>query len=268
MFAVKLNAWLAVCVAIAFGSICEAASASAGSSVATAPAVSLGIQEFGNTATDNPGDGFCSFGSGGDPSANGRSFWLLSATTGDRFTVDFESTTPPALTQLWEGAPGVRVYPVGTTDFNIDAANIVAESHTQDNGKGQLVFTAPRTGIMPLRFSNCSDNDASGAYDFVASVLHRAILGVKTATDARRHRTKVAVSLHTPDGDLINPGGFTLLCATQQGRTFRTVAKVVPATECTVEWQKAQRGKRQIVRLTVTGPGYLRANISVRVQAK
>jgi hypothetical protein len=242
--------------------------AAGGGSIATAPTVSFGVQEFGNTAIDDPGDGFCSFGAGGDPSANGRSFWLLSAITGDLFKIDFESTVPPAPNQFWEGAPGLGAYPVGTTDFNFDTESHVAGANTQDNGKGELVFTAPRTGTMVLRFANCSDNDSSGAYDFVATVLHRAVLGVRTATNARRHRTKVSLSLHTPDGGLINPGGFTLFCATQQGRTFRTVAKVVPATGCTVKWHKAQRGKRQLVRLTVTGPGYLGVNTSVRVTAR
>jgi len=133
--------------------------ADGGPSIAAAPGIAYGQQEFGSTATG----GFESQGCCACPVYN--SYWLATVVAGDRVTVN------------WEGAANstyLAVYPVHTTDFTVATTDPAEEQGLNSNGKNQLVFAG----------SNCT-----AAYDpdtgkqiwiidgpteqFVASLVYR-----------------------------------------------------------------------------------------------
>ena len=99
-----------------------------------------GQQEFGNTATDNP-NAACVLGHGVEAE---WSYWLTpSLTAGDQLTVDFGG-----LANLY-----AYLYPVGTTDYNVSSTDWVANANAVDTQHGEVRYSAPRDGVMPLEFS-------------------------------------------------------------------------------------------------------------------
>jgi hypothetical protein len=142
--------WAAFALAPSF------AVADGGTSIASAPIVPYGQQQFGNTATGAREDGCDS---------KYYSFWGLPVLAGDEAVDDWETVAP--YTQL-------LLMPVGTTDFTFHQTNWVTYQNLSSNNKNQLRYRAPVTGIMPLVFSYCeygSENPA-GPYTFIASVRH------------------------------------------------------------------------------------------------
>jgi hypothetical protein len=137
--------------------------AEGGKTIATAPPVVYGQQEFGNIAMgqEYPEKG-CGFLGGG---TYRDQFWTINATAGDLLTID------------WGGAGNMKLwlYPVGTTDYTVFNYETVAEQEQNANGKNQLQYTVPVSGIMPLEFSVCDyggANEAPGPYNFTVTAQH------------------------------------------------------------------------------------------------
>lgn len=142
------------------------ASASGGASIASAPLVVYGQQEFGNTASD-----------GGNASPNGvsldcdngpnyESLWNLPVVAGDKVTIDYEGAIG-----------GLLIFETGTTDYSVGSARY-RESYPGENRKGEFVFSAPRTGIMPINFFLGCASYGPGPYDFTAADRHKLILSL------------------------------------------------------------------------------------------
>ncbi|MBS1862359.1 MAG: hypothetical protein JSS68_11690 [Actinobacteria bacterium] len=138
--------------------------AEGGKTIATAPPVVYGQQEFGNTATgqEYPGKGCGLLGIG----KYYDEFWIVNATAGDVLTIN------------WSGANGttLRLYPAGTTDYTVfgETNSPAAEQELNPNGSSQLIYTVPVSGVMPLEFAVCDElsGEPPGPYNFTATAQH------------------------------------------------------------------------------------------------
>jgi len=220
--ATALGAIVAACV------LPVPANAAGGKDIGSAPIVAYDQSQFGNTATDSDIE-----------QCNEKdSWWLLPVASGDRITIDFEG----------EGVKYARVWPVGTTDFNIESTNYVDERESGSNGKGELVVKASQTGTMPLSFSNydCDFGDSvdPGPYDFTAYIKH----GVRVAIphrDSRPRRGTLAVTARTPDG-----GTWKRLGSASVSHSVANIA---------YSFLKSTRGKKVDLRAVASGDAYTTA---------
>lgn len=169
------------------------AQAEGGASIAAAPTVAYGQQEFGSTATG----GYLTFGCG----PGYRSFWALPVVAGDQVTIDWESTI--STTEM-------VVAPVGTTDYNMAHSDNLTEQALAGNNKNSFQFTAPQTGTMPLWFRSCEDIGATpGPYAFTAADQHALATALTPATyiypnSAIGGTVSLADGSPTPDGMVFN----------------------------------------------------------------
>ena len=159
------------------GYLAPSALAAGGNSIAAAPTVAYGQQEFGNTLTDNNVHVDC----------HGWSYWLLPVTAGDHLTIDFEG----------QGAQSEALYPVGTNDFNVTDTSPVQEATLGENGHQQALYTVKQTGVMPLVFYVSVERgcgEANGPYDFTVSAEHALVLSLSAArVNRHRHETTFGI---------------------------------------------------------------------------
>jgi hypothetical protein len=232
--------------------------ATAGATIASAPAVSYGVQEFGNTATDSTSaQGLCD----GD---SVDTWWLLPVLAGDKVTIDFEGA----------GWAYEAVYAVGTTDFSISQNRAPVQfEHRPGNGFGQAVFSAAQDGSMPLDFAtyDCDFGPSvdPGPYDFTASVQHKVVLGLGlTRTSRRRHRSNFALQVHRPDGQPLSDPNLRATAQLLTHGRWVNLASGEPPYTFTIHWSPRYRGHWQSVRVIASGSGYLNATSRVlRVKA-
>jgi hypothetical protein len=235
-----------------------AAFAGGGASIASAPSVAYGQQEFGNTATD--------YGSQTRTGQlNGDSWWQLQAIAGDRITVD------------WEGdASLMEVWPVGTTDYNVNSIQLdhqlspFVNSSNGSNGKMETVFTAPRDGAYPLEFQTvyCCNDTPPGPYDFTAYDQHRLVLSLgQGRTNRRLHNTRFVVGVHSPDGAVVNNANLRYKVERLSHSRWVTLSTLAQPFAFSLKWPRGERGKWQRIRVQVFGSGYLTATSQV-VRAK
>jgi hypothetical protein len=161
------------------------ASAEGGNSIASAPVVPYGQQMFGNTATGAADTNECY-----------RSFWEVNVTAGDELTVDWESKSEH--TEL-------ILKPVGTTDFTFLDNENAASDYPDSNGKSELTYTAPQSGLMPMYFRSCYGLQSTGPYAFTANVKHAVFTSLTPRTNIRPTATltgsaTLAGGAPVPDG--------------------------------------------------------------------
>jgi len=248
---VKKFVAIAVLSCVVWGA--PAALASGGSSIASAPTVVYGQQEFGNTAADSPFYNFFS-----------NSWWLLPVTTGDRITLDLQSEIVDCTSCISNGpTPDVseeKIYPIGTSDFNLSSAAPVRDNNPSDTGYLQDVVAASRTGIMPLDFTAYVGNP--GPYNFTVYVQHAIVLAQYQSANRQKHRTSFSIAVRNPDGGAITDPSLRMRFVV--GNLSRTVAQPFAFS---VSWNRRQRGKWQTARITVSGPSYQTASMKIRVKA-
>jgi hypothetical protein len=140
-----------------------------GKSIESASAVVYGQQEFGNTAEGSYLTSSCGLfgGFAGCCEHAYRSFWSLSVVAGDQLTIDWESQALE--TEL-------KLAPVGTTDYTLFQTELAAEQSLASNGKNQLTYKPPQSGVMPLYFRQCGNTP--GPYDFVATDQHALVVSL------------------------------------------------------------------------------------------
>jgi hypothetical protein len=233
--------------------------ATGGGSIASAPTVAYGQQEFGNTATDLPANefaqGYC------------YSWWLVPAITGDKITIDWTSEPDASgayLTALW-----AYLYPIGTTDFNFANTTPAAEKDVNYavTGLQELQYITTSDGTFPLQFqASASDCQAdAGPYSFTAYITHELVLGLHAHTNRARHSTTFSVAVHNPDGAAIT--GVPLVATYQLLSHGHWEKMRSGALQLTKRWGPARRGTFQSVRVTVSGPSYRSASESIRIKA-
>jgi hypothetical protein len=221
--------------------------ADGGPSIAAAPAIVFGQQEFGNTATG----GVVPDGCGGDFYTSYRSYWLLSASAGDQLTIDWEAQANN--TEL-------DVFPVGTTDFNVDNANTLEYQRLNPSGRNELVFSVSSSGVLPTSFRGCGDvGNAPGPYDFTAYVRHVVRLALPPVSKLRRSGT-LRVAAHTAEGGVITDPNLLVDVQLRSGGRWRTIGSAAVVNSiAAVPVRIAARfaGKRVTLRALAHGGAYL-----------
>jgi len=239
---------LAVCLccpALALGA--------AGATIASAPGVTYGQQEFGNLLQDASvctGDQGC------------QTYWQLNVTAGDHIKIDFHSATT-------ESALVVGAYAVGTTDYNRAQTSPEFSDESASTGYGELTFVAPRTGMMPLDmyFGYDAYQGQPGPYDFTAYVSHAMLVSIAPHNNPATHTTALQTAVHNPDGVPISVQGLTETIAIKYHGQWETAWTGAASASKTIRWNATLRGHKQSVRVTMSGPSYLTASATVRVLA-
>jgi hypothetical protein len=169
--------------------------AEGGKTIAGAPIIAFGQQEFGNLNSGASEPAGCG-------TTRHLEWWLLPVVAGDEVQIDWEISSYESADQL--GA--ILVYPIGTNDFNVGNQNPIVTSSPNSQGKNELDVTSSETGNLVLvvdsDYGSCNQ-DAPFAYDFTASVSHRVVLGLP---QLRRIRSGglIQVGVHTPDGSPVS----------------------------------------------------------------
>jgi hypothetical protein len=246
----------AIVIVVASVIVCSAADAAfadGGQSIASAPMIAFGQQEFGNTANgaktgfdgDDDGSNACSTLDGMD------SFWTAHVVSGDKLIFDWKAQNRTVL----------NVLPVGTTDFTANSTTPDAIKQTSSNQKTELSLVESRTGTAPVIFCANSPSDL-GPYDFTAYVLHALRLSLGAIHRLSHHRTSVRVGVHDPDGAPITDRALALDLQVKSQSTWRTMSTVRPGSArfvFTTKWGRSHWGKRVRLRVRAHGSGYLSA---------
>lgn len=220
-----------------------AALADGGQTISGATAIVPGQQEFGNTANGAQ-----------DSSGIYHSYWTLSVTAGDQVTIDWE--IPPASDN---DDPLLRVYPIGTTDFNVDNTDPAEEQDLNSNGRNELVFAATVTGTMPVDFRSAY-GDSAGPYDFTVHVLHDVRLSLPSLSSLPLTGS-VQVGVHNPDGvALSDPGLVVYLQIKEKHGTWTNLASAAASAgvaTITYTAPTTLSGEKVSLRAVSAGSGYL-----------
>jgi hypothetical protein len=183
----------AVALATALGMFVAVGDAFAegGKTIAGAPLVAFGQQEFGNTANGGEEEAPCVLGKKAY-----ESWWSISVIAGDEVTIDWESPRAD-----WNE---LKLYEVGATDYTFTQIRPAVSGHVNENGKAQVVFNAHRSGAVPLAFAAYPGCESEvGPYNFTATVLHAVVLFMPRRTHLPPSGT-VSVTVHNPEGGPIN----------------------------------------------------------------
>jgi len=231
----------------------SSAGADGGPSIASAPTVTYGTQEFGNLNNGEAVQGSCE-------NTQYREFWLLPVTIGDRVTVNWE--IEGWMSDGSESVAGVFVLPVGTNDYNIDNANDITSQNPNSEGKNTSTFTATQTGNIVLDFKNSTYGCLNGplfAYDFTAYVLHAMALGLPHVSSVREHQ-RIAVAVSSPGGGQVSGPAVQLQLA-YRGKWYVAGSATATNGVATVRlsYSRSLRGKRLRFRAVASGSSYMRA---------
>ncbi len=222
---------------------CAAAGlASGGTSIASAPVVPVGQQEFGDTAKVPQN----SYG-------YSKEFWKLPLRAGDRVRIDWEEATGTEVR--------LYVYPPSTTDYTMGSTYATFEQGADANGKNELVFAATGSGTWPLVFaSSAISAETPGSYDFVVYVQHQLRLFLPALSSLGR-RAVVRVGVHAPDGTPLTAPALRLRLEANWRAGWRTIASASPHAGVAVFHLAvpANVTGRILLRVRASGASYLPA---------
>jgi hypothetical protein len=228
-------------------SLTAAAAGEGSTTIAGAPTIVFGQQEFGTTV-------------GGphlEKPTGLASFWSLPVIAGDQLTIDWEATLG--------SSTGIHLYPVGgVNDYTDQEARTVAGQGQSDNGRNQLEYTAPTTGNMILAMVT---NHSSGAsYNFIADVKHALTLALPRSGRIG-HRPTIKVGVHNPEGGVIdNPALHVVLQARVDGRARAIGSSPVRHSVAKIHARLPRLfwGKTAALRAVASGPDYATTRSIVR----
>ncbi len=224
------------------------ASAAGGKSIATAPLVTYGQQEFGNTAEDQYLEESCGFADAW------RSYWSLPVTAGDLVTIN------------WEGSKGteLKLAPLGTTDFTLFSVDPALSQELSSNGKAQAQYTVPQSGTMPLYFRVCSGAAQPGPYNFIATAQHGLAVSLTPPPSTIQTNSVLTGTARLASGAAVPDGlVFTLSAVGQFGTATYTAASSGGALSFPLALPATAAG--QSVAMTISRPAdaeYLEAKSS------
>jgi hypothetical protein len=229
-------------VLVALGLVPAMAPAEGSQTIASAPTVVFGQQEFGTTVG----------GAHLEKPSGLASFWSLPIIAGDQLTIDWEATLG--------SSTGIHLYPVGgVNDYTDQEAHTVAGQGQSDNGKNQLEYTAPTTGDMILAMVT---NHASGAsYNFIAYVRHAVALAMPRLGSVP-HRKTVVVAVHAPDGSEVSDPSLQVTLEAKVHGTWKTVGRASvkqSMAKIKVKFPPSSWRRSIFVRATAVGRSYIRA---------
>jgi hypothetical protein len=221
--------------------VAPSAQAEGGPAIAGAPVVSYGQQEFG----------FVHFVKYEDC----RQWWLLPTVAGDHLQIDWEVQDPYI---------ELRLYGVGTTDFNFLQKSALTSGGVNANMKAEFTYVSEETGDLPMLFTDpgCYGNAEPGPYNFAAQVTHSVVVASPNLTVLHAHGV-VAVPVHDPTGGEVN--NPALSCALEiKGRgQWITIGRApVVSSLATIHFTVPVRLRHQSVslRAVATGAGYFTAS--------
>ncbi len=216
--------------------------------IAGAPTVAFGQQEFG----------FIGLSCG--------QVWLLPVVSGDKLVVDWEAATDPYME--------LHLHSVGSNDFNAsNEGHIVATAGLNPNKKAEFTYVAPQTGTMPLGFldSGCSHKVPPGAYSFTATVTHLLSVGLPHLSILHTQGS-ITVAIHNPEGGAINDPALKVTLQIKGQGSWRTIGIAADGNSAAMIHYKIPRklhGRRLTLRALAQGPEYASAastHQKVRVQ--
>ncbi len=236
-----------VCITLVASAFLSAAAALAeaegGMGIATAPAVTFGLQEFGNLTTP---DAHCVY----------ASWWQLPVVTGDTVQIDWEVHNEGIHLHVW--APG-------TTEFNFETRESL-KLVPNANLKTESTFPATQTGNMPIRFAiaeqRCPSVNVPGPYSFTAYVTHALSLALPHIA-ALHDKGTLAVAVHDPSGGLINDPAVQVQLQCKGRGGWQTIGRApVVDSVAAVRFMVPMRQRHQQVtlRAVARGTGYVPAS--------
>jgi hypothetical protein len=215
-------------------------SAEGGGSIAGAPLIVPGQQEFGSLLAHPPMAGTY------------WSWWLLPLTAGDAVQID------------WEGqykADWLGVYPPGTNDFNLSKASTVAHQDELDpNLKAETTYQAAESGTYPLAitaYQGCCFNP-SGPYNLTVYITH-ALSVALPRVGALHSRGALTISVHNPEGGAISAPTLEVQLEVDLHGAWRTIGSApVANSAAVVHYRLSPHLARQRVamRAVAHGPEY------------
>ncbi len=169
--------------------LATAAQADGGASIADAPTIVPGQQEFGSLASHVEPPNY---------PGNCISWWLLPLRGGDSVQIQ------------WEGQPNdhLRLYPPSTTDFNYEphGPRLVESFLEEGITKREASYAATQTGNYPLDLITPAEggrvNAGCGPYNLTAYVTHELVIGLPRIASLHPAGT-LDVAIHDPEGDPI-----------------------------------------------------------------
>lgn len=225
--------------------VAPSARAEGGAAISGAPVVAYGQQEFGYVHFVKYED--C------------RQWWLLPSVAGDHLQIDWEVQDPYVV---------LRLYPLGTNDFNFPQNNTLTSGGINSNMKAEFTYVSEQTGDLPMLFTDpgCYGNAEPGPYNFTAYVTHSIVVGSPNIA-VLHARGIVAVPVHDPAGGEINTPVVTCVLEIK-GRGRWTALGTAPVANslATIHFKVPPRLRHQHValRALATGAGYFPASSTAR----
>ena len=171
------------------------------SSIAGAQTVVPGTTYYGNLGQVTP--------VGGDY----YSYWLLPEQAGDSVTIDWQAYNPGGNAQI-------KVFPSGTTDFNVGQTESLHSSYLNSNNEDQLTFQTTTDGVLPLQFGTCCNSNQAGPYSFSVSITHG--MSVLLQPLAASLSGTATANVATPDGSPLS-NVYVVLQASTDGNSWTNV---------------------------------------------
>jgi hypothetical protein len=225
------------------------ASAAGSTTIAGAPSIPIGVQQFGNTADGSQTSGSC----GG---RNYSQYWSLPVVAGDQVTVTWQADNLGTY---------FYVLPIGTTDFNVGDTSPERTFTLNSNGMAEAVFPATRTGTMPLRFYVSSCGRDPGPYAFTAYVSHAVVVDFARPGSLPLTGT-LQVTAHNPDGVPITSGVSLDVQARRGEDPWTTVGSAAASgspTPVGYVLPKEYAGEKVQIKVLANGAGYTGATSAV-----
>jgi hypothetical protein len=228
--------------------VAPASYAEGAASIAAAPTVVPGQQEFGSLSTYFEPPNY---------PENFVSWWLLPLTAGDSVQV------------LWEGRAEdyVRLFPPNTTDYNQSHATRLINTFLQGGyTKNEAKYEATETGAFPLQFIHNVQGGKTGfgPYNFTVYVTHA--LNVALPHVAVLHRSgTLTVPVHSPEGGPISNPAVQVEVQIKGHGSWQTIGVAAVANSAAViQFKVPTRLRHQHVTLRALahGTGYSPASSS------
>jgi hypothetical protein len=225
-----------VCLAL----LTSAALADAGpSSIGIAPTAQLGESQSGTTV-------------GGACGGNGlvSSFWLLPLRLGDSVTISADL------------GPNTRldVFPVGTTDADVDQTPALARAGAGSTGQAKTTFLNRREGDEPMRIATSCDPAAAGPYTFEVDVQHQIRVAIPRLSSVRRTGT-LRVRVRFLDDDPVSDSSLSVRAEVRPhgSRSWLVVAQAAPkhgVAKITLNIPARLKQRQVRLRAVAAGPDY------------
>lgn len=226
---------VAACVALPILGPVSSAWAEGGKTIATAPAVAFGQQEFGDLNNGGVADNGC------NQNPRYREFWLVPVSVGDTVTIDWGVDVADYSSDTYDAQ--MVVLPVGSNDFNFQQKDPVEDRSPNSVGKDESSFSASQTGNLVLDFTNGDFCQPPFPYDFTVYIKHGVALGLPHIKKVAAGKV-VRVGVHHPGGVAIDGPAPTVRLEVEVGSKWRPIGKATTSNGAAVITEAPKRIER------------------------